>query len=344
MAQITSTMSSAGADLIHFGIIFLVLFVNFALAGHVLFGHEVPDWSSPVKSLHSSLAMAYGRVDFAPMYDIAPISGLMWLFGYVVAMVMLSMNLVLAIIADHYGDVFHANNAGDKGYDLFGQLHAMFYELWWKFSYSFRNVYRVLYEKFFPYGMQNSRFVPYFPPEEKRMPVPYETIYAFCEMDPSGYVSQRLLRSAGCDKATAKYICTKCEDETLRHLPEFYPLPLLFEEFDESMEQYYDVLDRFSEELRVWFKEKSHATSRMVPRQTNLDAYAASLEVAQHVEHKHHHHHRADTLEGEGAHHHHHRRHKGEGDSESRGSYSQNASQVQSQAPSRDVSSRPSKI
>merc|ERR1719506_759466 len=183
MAQITSTMSSAGADLIHFGIIFLVLFVNFALAGHVLFGHEVPDWSSPVKSLHSSLAMAYGRVDFAPMYDIAPVSGLMWLFGYVVAMVMLSMNLVLAIIADHYGGVFHANNAGDKGYDLFGQLHAMFYELWWNFSYSFRNVYRILYDKWFPYGLQNSRFCPYFPPEERRMPVPYDTIYAFCEMN-----------------------------------------------------------------------------------------------------------------------------------------------------------------
>lgn len=337
MAQITSTISSAGADLVHFGIIFLVLFVNFAVAGHVLFGHEVPAWSSPTKALQSGIAMAWGRIDFSPMFEIAPISAVIWLFGYVLAMVMLSMNMVLAIIADHYGGVFHENNAGDKGFDLFGQLHAMISEMWWGFSYSFRAVYRVVYDKWFPHKIQRLRCCPRFPPEEIRCEIPFDTVYALCEMDPHGYVSQSLLRTAGCDKANAKHMIERCENEVLRHLPEHYPLPLLFEEFDESMEQYYDVLDHFSNELRTWFAEKSVATSKLIPRQTKLDAFSAAIEVAEHIEHKHHHHHNAEHMEGEGAHHHHHRR-SHDDDSRSQGTYSQMDSQ------SRATSRAPSKI
>jgi len=344
MSQITSTMSSAGADLMHFGIIFLVLFVNFALAGHVLFGHEVTEWSSPSKALQSAIAMAWGRVDFSPMYEIAPYSALIWLFGYVMAMVMLSMNMVLAIIADHYGGVFHANNAGDKGYSLPTQLRMMLYEQWWNFSYSFRTVYRILWNRWFPFKMQNSKWVPRFPPEETRRPIPYDVIYAFCGMDEHAYISQRLLRSAGCDKATAKHLMARCEDEVLRHLPEHYPLPLLFEEFDESMEQYYDVLDHFSNELRTWFAEKSVAAAKMIPRQTKLDGLSSEIEVAQHIEHKHHHHHRAEHMEGEGVHHHHHRRKKGaDDDSQSYGTHSRSQSQVTSQVQSRATSRSPSK-
>merc|ERR1719238_1549437 len=78
MAQITSTISSALSDLLHFAIIFAVLFVNFAIAGHVLFGHEVKVWSSVTKALQSALGMAFGRVNFDEMYEIAPYSALIW--------------------------------------------------------------------------------------------------------------------------------------------------------------------------------------------------------------------------------------------------------------------------
>jgi len=263
MAQITSTLSSALSDLLHFAVIFAVLFVNFALAGHVLFGSEVSEWSTVTKSLQSAMGMVYGRVDFNPMYEIAPLSGLIWLLGFVVTMTMISMNMLLAIIADHYGGVFHANNAGDKGYDLFGQMHAMLYEIWWNTTYVGRWLYRFAYS-FFPWKLQDFKYTPRLEDEETRLEIPYEEIYWTCEMDPLGYTSVNTLRHAGCDKVTARHILKRCEDEVLRHLDEFYPLELLFDEFDESMQQYYFAMDTFSNELRSWFSDKSIGAARMI--------------------------------------------------------------------------------
>jgi len=337
MAQITQTLSSALADLLHFAIISLVLFVNFALAGHVLFGSEVEEFSTITKALQSGLGMAWGQVDYAPLYDIAPLSSMLWLAGYVLAMVMISMNMLLAIIATHYGDIFHANYAGDKGFDLFGQIKAMFYEVWWSSSYVGRGVYRLIAKKM-PERVVHSRALPKYGAEEERLPIPYDTLYALCEIDPIGFISEKGLREAGCDRATAKHLYTKCFDEVARHLDEQYPLELLFDEFDESMRQYYFAMDSFTSDLRQWFAEKSNSTAKMLPRQTRLDELAETIEVAQHIEHKHHHHHSAATMEGEGHHHHHHRQHHGGAYSESGHSHSN----IHSQAPSRILSRAPS--
>jgi len=345
ISQITSTLHSALADLLHYAIIFSVLFVNFAIAGHVLFGSEVTEWSTVTKALQSSLAMAWGRMEFNPLHEVAPFASLIWLLGYVIGMVMLSMNMLLAIISDHFGGVFHANNAGDKGYDIFGQIVAMVYEGWWNFSYVARWLYRISFTMF-PKRVKANRFVPKLQPEEVRLEIPYEEIYWACEMDPLGFTTEQFLRRAGCDKCTAAHILKKCEDEVLRHLDEFYPLELLFDEFDESMKQYYNAMDHFSNELRSWFADKSSHAAKMIPRQTRLDDLSRSIETAQHIEHKHHHHHSAATMEGPGHHHHHHRRH---GPDDETGSHSQSGvhsgthSQSQSMAQSLQVSRSPSK-
>jgi len=332
IAQITSTLSSAFADLVHFAIIFSVLFVNFGLSAHVLFGSEVSEWSSITKALQSSMAMAYGKVNFAPMHEIAPYSALIWLALYVISIVMLSMNMLLSIIADHYGGVFHENNAGDKGYDIFTQTYAMIYEAWWNSSYVARWVYRIVYQMF-PKRVKGFRWTPQFPEEEVRRDIPYEELYWTCEMDPLGFTTVRTLRRAGCDRATAKHLLKRCEDEVLRHLEEEYPLELLFDEFDESMQQYYFAMDTFSNELRSWFGEKTQGANRMVPRQHKLDELSKELQVAEKIEHVHHHHHSAATLEGEGHHHHHHRRHHEDGQS-----HSQSNSEINSRTQSRQLS------
>lgn len=339
ISQITSTLTSALADLLHFAIIFGVLFINFALAGHVLFGSEVTEWSTITKALQSALGMAWGRVDYAPLQEIAPLSSLIWLLGYVITMVMLSMNMLLAIITDHYGGVFHASNAGDKGYDIFGQMKAMLYECWWNFAYVARYIYRIVYPMF-PTRVKGFWFTPFFEPEEVRLAIPYEQMHCIGEDDPLGYVTANSLRRAGCDRATAEHLLKKCENEVLRHLDEFYPLELLFDEFDESMKQYYYAMDSFSGELRTWFSDKSVNARRMLPRQAKMDFLSKQIQVAQHIEHKHHHHHNAAHMEGDGVHHHHHRT-KRDGDTDSRhessqaGSHSQSVSQSQSRALSR---------
>jgi len=360
IAQITSTMASAANDLMHFALVFSVLFINFALAAHVLFGAEVPEWGSVTKALQSCLGMAWGRVNFAPMYEIAPISALIWLAGYVLSIVMISMNMLLAIIADHYGDIFHENNAGDKGYDIFGQMHAILFEAWWNTSYVGRYVYRILYTQFpkrvkaFSCGIprrcggRRLIWLPVVKSEDPRSEIPYEQIFNIAEQNPLGMANERMLKEAGCDPATAKHLFKKCEDEVIRHLPESFPLELLFNEFDVSMKDYYEAMDYFSEELRSWFTQQKVGAETMIPRQHKFDDLSRNLKEAQHIEHKIHHHHRAEHMEGAGVHHHHHRRPESEKelaafDVRSYGTHSQSASNVASTTQSRQESRRGSK-
>lgn len=337
MAQITQTLSSALADLLHFALIAMVLFVNFALAGYVLFGSEAEDFSTVTKSLQSGLSMTWGQIDYDKLYAVAPLSSMIWLAGYVLSMVMISMNMLLAIIATHYGDIFHANRAGDRGFDIFGQAKAMIWEFWWSTSYVGRGFYRLVATKL-PDRVVKSRAMPRYGAEEDRRDIPYDDLYLICDLDPIGFMTEKGLREAGCDRATAKHLFVKCQDEVSRHHDETYPLELLFDEFDESMRQYYFAMDAFTNDLRNWFKEKSSSTKNVFDRQNKLDQLAEKIEPAQHIEHKHHHHHSAGTMEGEGHHHHHHRQHH-HGTSE--GSHSQSNSRMASHSTANPNSRRP---
>lgn len=297
MSQITSTIARASVDLAHFGIIFIVLYVNFSLAGHVLFGSEVEEWSNLTKAFQSGLAMAWGRLDFQPCYKIAPVSSLVWLYAYVLSISCLAMNQFLAITMDHYGDVFHSMNAGDKGHGMIGQVQAILHDLCWNSMFFARYVYRILYRQF---PKRVKKYAPFYDEEGERYPIPYEQIHEACERNPLGFTDTNMLMYCGCDEATAANLLRNCEKEVLRHLPEFYPLDELIDEFDESMKQYYYAMDHFSDELRGWFGEKSKFAAGMLPRQAKLDVLSRSFKTkeAPHV-HVHKHHHRAHHDEEE---------------------------------------------
>jgi hypothetical protein len=282
--EITSTLTAASADLIHFAIIFFVVFVNFGIAGHVLFGAEVSDWSTLEKALQSNLALAYGRVDWESLHRVAPYAAIVWLFGYAVAIVLLLLNFLLAIIADHYGSIYHKIH--DKGYGIFGQLHELLTDTWWSLKYTMRFYYRMVWAAL-PPRVQNLKLpfcpftcFPYAEPET-RYDIPYEGIYAVCEQAPNGIIDLNFLMEAGCDQSTAEYLLWKCNLEMQKRVPEHYSLEKLFDEFDESMKLYYYNMDTFSNELESWFKERTREAQKMVPRQNKLHGLSRVIERAE---------------------------------------------------------------
>lgn len=279
--EITSTLASASADLLHFAIIFLVVFINFGFAGHVLFGSEVTEWSTMEKAFQSSLSLAYGRVDWEPIYRVSPYAAIVWLFGYAVAIVLLLLNMLLAIIADHYGSVYHKIH--DKGYGIIGQSRELITDTFWNFKYTMRFLYKVVWDAL-PARMQNVkcyrfRCFPYVEPELRR-PIPYTGIYAGCRQAPMGIVDSAFLQQCGCDQYTADYLLWKCNLEMQKRVPENYSLEKLFDEFDESMKLYYYNMDTFSNELRSWFAERTKETSKMNQRQNKLHGLATIIEEA----------------------------------------------------------------
>jgi hypothetical protein len=275
--MITDTIASASQDLLHFAIIFLVVFVNFAIAGHVLFGSEVPEWSTIRKALFSALTLAYGRVNWEPMYEVAPISAVIWLFAYAVAMIVLLLNMLLGIIADHFGTIYHQNN---EGYGILGQSRIYLQESWWTYSYIARWIYRILHDMF-PARVKDFKFTPEPKDEPVRFPIPYANVREACDIVPDNETTREFLLDCGMDESTADHLLQKCDAEMRKRVPEVYSLEKLFDEFNDSMLAYYYNMDAFSNDLRSFFAEKSKDAWKMWPRQENLWDLATTIQEAQ---------------------------------------------------------------
>jgi len=105
LAQLSSTIISAAEDLLHFVMMFLVVFFNFAFAGYSVWGQALDSWSTPGKAINTAFKALMGDVDIPEMYSVSPWSTLCWYSLFLGSLVFVMMNLLFAIIFDHYSIV-----------------------------------------------------------------------------------------------------------------------------------------------------------------------------------------------------------------------------------------------
>ncbi len=102
LAQISLTLYTAIADVVHWLIIFVVIFLNFAIGGHILFGSTLHEWSTLWYSINTTFKALMGDFDFSAMYDVAPLTASIWFWSFMIVTVFILLNLLIAIIFDHY--------------------------------------------------------------------------------------------------------------------------------------------------------------------------------------------------------------------------------------------------
>lgn len=102
LAVLLQTLYLAGQDILHFLLIFLVVFFNFVVGGHILFGTKLKAWSTLLRSVSTTFQALMGTFDFAAMHRIAPISATCWFWMFIVTMTLLLFNLLIAIMLEHY--------------------------------------------------------------------------------------------------------------------------------------------------------------------------------------------------------------------------------------------------
>jgi hypothetical protein len=129
LAQLSVTLFGAVEDLIHFVLLFLVLFVNFAFAGLVLWGSQLHAWSTAERALYSTFKAMLGDIDLDSMYKVSPVATLTWFWFFYTIMVMLLLNFLLAMTFDHYRMV--KSRAGSR-LGLIAQLKYAGKGAWYK--------------------------------------------------------------------------------------------------------------------------------------------------------------------------------------------------------------------
>jgi len=108
---VTNTLMKASEDLFHFGVVFGALFIGASLIGHILFGEDMEEFRSFGISINTSFESLLGDFDWYSDRVISKLelgSGLpfwvvvVWFYVYMVFVVLVMMNMLLAIVMDHY--------------------------------------------------------------------------------------------------------------------------------------------------------------------------------------------------------------------------------------------------
>lgn len=105
LAIITKTLYTAADDLMHFMLIFLLVFCNFVIGARFLFGPSLKEWSWWSLAFTTGFRALMGDFDFMAMYYVTPTNATLWFIIYMTFIFILMINMLLAIVMDAYATV-----------------------------------------------------------------------------------------------------------------------------------------------------------------------------------------------------------------------------------------------
>eukprot|EP00928_Gymnodinium_smaydae_P036530 TRINITY_DN25521_c0_g1_i1.p1 TRINITY_DN25521_c0_g1~~TRINITY_DN25521_c0_g1_i1.p1 ORF type:complete len:931 (-),score=236.53 TRINITY_DN25521_c0_g1_i1:16-2808(-) len=115
LALVTNTLKRAAVDILHFGIVFLTVFIAFAVIGHILFGGDIVQFSSVQVSINTAFVVLMGEFGWyaenGPEAPAGLSSGMprlviiLWFWLYMIFVLLILLNMLLAIILEHYTEL-----------------------------------------------------------------------------------------------------------------------------------------------------------------------------------------------------------------------------------------------
>ncbi|CAD7924817.1 unnamed protein product [Amoebophrya sp. A120] len=104
------SLVNASYDMLHFLIVFFLVYVNYSMGGWILFGSQLEEWNTLLKAMGVTLKIVYGDFDYDKIYRITPLIASLWFFSFIIILVFLVLNLLTALVYDKYMGVLHHTN------------------------------------------------------------------------------------------------------------------------------------------------------------------------------------------------------------------------------------------
>lgn len=114
LAVVTNTLIAVGTDLFHFLFIFTPCFVAYVISGNILFGRRIRDFTTITSSFGAMFRVLYENE--YPWEDLSAEhfwTAAIWVWSFLLFVVLVMLNLVLAIILDTYNEVRQKTDAAD---------------------------------------------------------------------------------------------------------------------------------------------------------------------------------------------------------------------------------------
>jgi hypothetical protein len=105
LGLVTATMSKASQDMLHFFIVFLSVYVCMMVNSILFFGQDVQEFGSVPRAIHSCFRAMFGDWDWDAMKEIGFVKAQIWFWLFMIIMVLILLNMLLAIVMDAYTEV-----------------------------------------------------------------------------------------------------------------------------------------------------------------------------------------------------------------------------------------------
>jgi len=102
LALVTRTMVWCGTDIVHFGLVLLVIFMTYAISGVCLFGQHLYYYANIERAMHTTFRMFLGDSDWHDLSLAGHVPAGIYYWTFNILLVMIALNVLLAIILDGY--------------------------------------------------------------------------------------------------------------------------------------------------------------------------------------------------------------------------------------------------
>jgi uncharacterized membrane protein YhaH (DUF805 family) len=105
LSILTRTVASALHQFGAFFVVFLVIFLTFAVSGTILFGDRVDEFSSLQAAMETCINMLFGNFDYDSIQGLYSPVCMFYYWGYMIVVSLVLLNMMLAIVLDAYAAV-----------------------------------------------------------------------------------------------------------------------------------------------------------------------------------------------------------------------------------------------
>lgn len=123
LAVVTNTLKAVMNDLAHFVVVFAPTFFAYAISGHFLFGRRLEGWSTVEGSIGICMRIAFeNEFEWLELSEEFFSTAALWIWSYLLFVVLIMMNMVLAIVLDIYNEVRQSTDVGNTIVKFFEEV------------------------------------------------------------------------------------------------------------------------------------------------------------------------------------------------------------------------------
>ncbi|XP_077990752.1 polycystin-2-like protein 2 [Glandiceps talaboti] len=118
MALLGSTLKYASKDLIHFGVVFFVIFFSFGQFGYLIFGSALYNFSNFTLAVETLFTMMLGRFGYSEMKAAHELFGRLFFFSFMILVYMVLFNVFVTVLVGAYQTVKSDNDKQSNEYEM----------------------------------------------------------------------------------------------------------------------------------------------------------------------------------------------------------------------------------